>query len=150
MLNDCRQQQQKLFKEALLEVSKKGLQHSCLESDLKETCSAAEPLQLHWSGSDGVSPCPAPWSQQQELQVHPDTLSFPTQPAPILSRPSQQSLLCLAVSSGCWHTWAHWTMALALCSQAQDHFTVLPTAKIAPLLLNQCPLSSRRWPTAFP
>lgn len=60
MLNDCRQQQQKLFKEALLEVSKEGLQHSCLESDLKETCSAAEPLQLHWSGSDGVSPCPAP------------------------------------------------------------------------------------------
>lgn len=43
MLNDCRQQQQKLFKEALLEVSKKGLQHSCLESDLKETCSTAEP-----------------------------------------------------------------------------------------------------------
>lgn len=44
MLNDCRQQQQKLMKEALLELSKKGLQHSCLGSDLKETCSTAEPL----------------------------------------------------------------------------------------------------------
>lgn len=45
MLNDCRQQQQKLIKEALLELSK-GLQHSCLGSDLKETCSTAEPLTV--------------------------------------------------------------------------------------------------------
>lgn len=31
MLNDCTQQQQKTFKEALLEVSKgQGLHHSCL------------------------------------------------------------------------------------------------------------------------
>lgn len=54
MLNDCRQQQQKLVKEAFLEVSKKGLQHSCLESDPKETCSTAEPpteglVREHWA-----------------------------------------------------------------------------------------------------
>lgn len=45
MLNDCRQQQQKVFKEALLEVSKgQGLHHRCQESDLEQTCSTAEGL----------------------------------------------------------------------------------------------------------
>lgn len=34
---------QKIFKEALLEVSKgKGLQPSCLDSDLEESCCAGE------------------------------------------------------------------------------------------------------------
>lgn len=45
MLNDCREQQQKVLKEAFLEVSKgKGLQQSCLDSDLEESCSTAEGL----------------------------------------------------------------------------------------------------------
>lgn len=57
MLNDCRQQQQVVSKEALLEVSKgKDVQHRCLESDLEETCSTAEGL----GRERGVSPCPAP------------------------------------------------------------------------------------------
>lgn len=79
---------------------------------------------------------------QQELQVPPGSPSSPTHPAPIMPRPSQQALLCLAVSPP-ELTWP-WMWP---CAHRQRTTSLLyHLQETGSLLWHQCPLGSRRWP----
>lgn len=122
MLNDCRQQQQKVFKEALLEVSKgQGLHHSCQEwprADLFSSRGAGKggmgfhcvllPECSNRSSRSLWHPEPPCTNHAQTISAHP---AVP------------------GCELGLWHTWAHLTMVPATCSQAKDHGTALPTAR---------------------
>lgn len=134
---------QKVFKEALLEVSKgKGLQHSCLDSDLQESCCTAE----RWAAELGFHHVLLP-----ECSRSSRALLAPWAPLPTLhpSCPAHLSKPCCA-----W-LWARgsdtaeltWPWRMWPCAHRQSNTSLLYQLQgTGSLLCHQCPPGSRRWP----